>query len=64
MLVAVLVLGSIGFAEASSSNRMQRHAATPPSCNGGFCSSLAHYPVNGTQTYAEFDVPALPKKNE
>lgn len=38
-----------------------RPAAAPPTCNGGFCSSLAHYPVNGTETYAEFDVPALPR---
>jgi hypothetical protein len=38
-----------------------RSAAAPPTCNDGFYSSLAHYPVNGTETYAEFDVPALPQ---
>jgi len=30
-------------------------------CNGGFCSSLVHYPVKGTIHYAEFNVPKLPE---
>jgi hypothetical protein len=35
-------------------------APPPPKCNGGFCSSLAHYPCAGTTHYAEFNVPELP----
>jgi hypothetical protein len=31
-------------------------------CNGGFCSSLAHYPCRGTSHYAEFNVPELPEE--
>ena len=30
------------------------------SCNGGFCSSLVHYPIVGSSHYSEFNVPALP----
>lgn len=66
-LIAALALACIAGAHAASASDKGTRAQpppvlAPPSCNGGFCSSLAHYPVNGTSTYAEFDVPALPKK--
>ena len=49
--VAMLVLPLLLAATSS--------AAAPPACNGGMCSSLAHYSVRNTTSYAEFDVPKL-----
>ena len=64
-IVGMLALGAAAAAATSPTKLAPLDAATaskPPACNGGFCSSLARYPVKGTATYAEFNVPALPKK--
>ena len=57
MRAALLLLLHCGAAAASSGAL----PSAPPKCSGGACSSLVHYPVQGTSHYAEFNVPELPK---
>ncbi len=40
-------------------------SSSPNSCHGGSCGGIAHYPVaDEISFYAEFDVPAKPRKQD
>ena len=61
-LTLLLLVGCTCGAMQWPRSRKEPGDRAPPKCHGGGCSSLVHYPVQGTTHYAEFNVPELPLK--
>ena len=62
---AVVARGPHPTAAMSSAVHPRWSAHSPNSCHGGSCGGMAHYPVaDEISFYAEFDVPAKPRKQD